>query len=276
MNLSEWKTNPYLPEGWLCKESLTKSWKLQVLTSEGLKFFCYKYIIEFIKNDPKYSEIYISTIYIYLDGKNLAPNRSTDKCKPNDFLPEGWLGKEKKDISNFLMDENGTKFASYKSAVEFKKAYPKYYVEDITMIYHYPDRINHAQYYMSEAWKPNDYLPKGWLGKEKKKGSNFMMDDNGTQVGSYRSAVEFTKLYPKYYKEDISMIYHYPDGVNHAQPNISGEWKQSHYLPHGWFGKEGKDGNKFLMNDNGKTFASYKSAVEDVKLDTTYSKQDIP
>ena len=276
-DIIEWKTNPYLPEGWLCKDSLTKSGKLRVLTSEGLKLCSYKSIIEFMKSNPKYSDTNISNIYLYPDGKNHAPKHLAEEWKPNDYLPQGWLGKEKRECTYFLKDENGTKFASYRSAVEFMKAYPRYSEEDQLRIYRYPDGGNHEQQFSSGPgeWKESNYLPEGWVGKEYKEGNKFLMNDNGKSFSSYKAAVEAMKSDPKYSEEEISRAYLYPDGKNHKQYRSSGEWKQSAYLPDGWLGKKKRDGLGFLMNKSGKMYSTYKTAAEAMKSDPKYSEQEI-
>ena len=102
--------------------------------------------------------------------------------------------------------------------------------EDIFRVYIFLDGKNHEQYKKNvpqcpfRKWKESHYLPVGWLGKDKKVGKKFLISENGERFSSYRSAVEFMKLNQKYSEQDLSRVYHFPDGRNH-ELNYSSDCK---------------------------------------------------
>ena len=208
----EWKTSQYLPKGWFGKGN--RDGHKFLMNDNGKTFSSYKAAVEAMQSDLKYSEEDISKIYHYPDGENHA--RQSDEWKESHYLPTGWLGKDKRAGASFLMDVNGTKYVSYRSAVEFMKSDHAYSQNDISMVYLYPDGKNHEGYHLSPEWQGSNFLPKGWLGRQNKPhGADFLMSDDGTKFSSYLAATGYMKFVGSFTQEAIDGVYLYPDGKSH-------------------------------------------------------------
>ena len=225
----------------------------------------------------------------------------TTGYKPNKYLPEGWLCKEKeeevkeegkRDTHIKIMNEEGVKFGSYKKAAEFMKAAGKYTAEDIERLYLYPDGKKHVMLGVAEEWKTSEYLPQGWLCQVVKDGVHINIASSDTireKFKSYKKAAEFMKSNPnKYSSEDVARLYLYPDGNQHLTPETEpDDWKPSEWLPKGWMGcpvkKESeKEISKWkkssikIKSPEGERFNSYSKATLHMREHPTrYSEEDI-
>merc|ERR1712204_121786 len=113
----------------------------------------------------------VERFYLYPDGKNHSPH--TQKLNTNEYLPEGWTCKDRKEGKLYIQTETGMKLSSYKSAVDYMEESSEFTKEDVEKLYLYPDGKNHSQ-----DWKTNEYLPEGWLCKERKDGTSIYIKDN--------------------------------------------------------------------------------------------------
>jgi len=94
----DWKTNKYLPEGWTCKEGLTK---VCIQTNTGLRLKCYRAAAEYMEDNSEYTKEDMEQIYLYPDGKNHAQHLPLDEdWKTNEYLSAGWMCKDKKEGSS--------------------------------------------------------------------------------------------------------------------------------------------------------------------------------
>ena len=92
-----------------------------------------------MEENPKYTEEDIEKMYCYPDGKN--HRQQTIQWKTNEYLPEGWMCSSSITLNANICvkaDDN-TKLTSYKAAVAYMEADPKYTKEDVTRMYCYPD-----------------------------------------------------------------------------------------------------------------------------------------
>merc|ERR1719319_1056613 len=69
-DFAEHKTSEYLPEGWLCKDTPENSIQINVVSTDGLRFYSYKKAAEHMKA-LEYSEEDINKFFLYPDGKDL-------------------------------------------------------------------------------------------------------------------------------------------------------------------------------------------------------------
>merc|ERR1712129_512191 len=149
---NSWKTNEYLPEGWMCKDVETGSSNIRVKTNDGKVLKSFKASARFMSSSNKYSQDDIERLQLYPIGERTVLKKNEgiklgdanqvqlDSWKTNEFLPDGWMCKGVKDGSgNIRIKTNdGTIFKPYKSAANFMKSSEKLYAEDIEKLYHYP------------------------------------------------------------------------------------------------------------------------------------------
>ena len=224
----------------------------------------------------------------------------TSEYKPSEYLPEGWLGKEKteedkeegkRDTHIKIMNEEGVRFGSYKKAFEFMKANEKYTAEDIEKLYLYPDGKKHIQLGAAEEWKSSEYLPQGWLCLPAKDGAQINIASADTireKFRSYKKAAEFLKANPKYTSEDVDRLYLYPDGSQHLNPDTEADdWKANDWLPKGWTccpvkkDSEGKisrwkKSQIKVKSPEGERFHSYSKIVTYMRANTSkYTEEEI-
>ena len=235
-------------------------------------------------------------------NSNTSGKIDTSEYKPSEYLPEGWLGKEKevskedkeegrRDTHIKIMNDEGVRFGSYKKASEFMKASEKYTPEDIEKLYLYPDGKRHIQLGLVEEWKTSEYLPQGWLCLAVKDGSHINIASSDTireKFRSYKKAAEFLKANPKYTSDDVDRLYLYPDGTQHLSPETEADdWKPSKWLPKGWTCcpvKKNSDGklSKWkksqikIKSPEGERFHSYSKTALFMRANTSkYTEEDI-
>ena len=226
----------------------------------------------------------------------------TSDYKPSEYLPEGWMGKEKevteedkeegkRDTHIKIMNEEGVKFSSYKKASEFMKANEKYTAEDIEKLYLYPNGKKHVQFGVVEEWKTSEYLPQGWLCSAVKEGGHINIASSDTireKFRSYKKAAEFLKANPKYTSQDVDRLYLYPDGTQHLNPETAADdWKPNEWLPKGWTccpvkkDAEGKisrwkKSQIRVKTPEGEKIHSYSKAVVYMRANTSkYTEEDV-
>ena len=181
----------------------------------------YKAAAAFMEADSKYTKEDIEKMYLYPDGKN---HNAQVIWKTSQYLPEGWMCSDSNTKSgniNVKADDN-TKLQSYRAAVAFMEADPKYTEDDMEKMYCYPDGKNHRQHSkranflgaQKEEMQKSKYLPKGWLFKDKKKGLDILTPD-GTKLDSYISVKRYMLFKQTFTKKEMDMIYLFPDGKNH-------------------------------------------------------------
>ena len=69
-NINEWKTNIYLPEGWLCQDKKKGSNEIILRSSSGIRLKTYKGVANYTKLSDEYSQEIINRMYLYQDGKS--------------------------------------------------------------------------------------------------------------------------------------------------------------------------------------------------------------
>merc|ERR1719509_230284 len=224
-DFAEHKTSEYLPEGWLCKDTPENSIQINVVSTDGLRFYSYKKAAEHMKA-LEYSEEDINKFFLYPDGKDLKQywkdrilkgendGGSEAEWEENEYLPAGWKCKT---VSQgiLVMSGEGDRFPSYIKAVEFMKSSEAYSEEDIERFYCYPDGKPHNLKEHRVDWEASEYLPAYWKCRESKHNTIDVMARGGEKFTSYKKAVEFMKASESYTNEDIKKFYCYPDGKTH-------------------------------------------------------------
>ena len=66
--------------------------------------------------------------------------------------------------------------------------------------------------------KKSKYLPEGWTFKEKNKGLDILTSD-GTKLESYIAVNRYMIFKQTFTKEQMDMVYLFPDGKNHKKAN---------------------------------------------------------
>merc|ERR1712129_423825 len=184
----------------------------------------------------------------------------------NEYLPEGWTYMVKKEGSSNIkiQTETGFRLRSYKAAAEYMEKNSEYSKDDMEKLYFFPDGNDHAlNLPLGEAWRTNEYLPTGWMCKDRKSGLN-LKTDTGLRFWSYRAAAVYMEETMEFTKEDIEKMYMYPDGKNHAAQTPSDEdWITNEFLPEGWMCKERKEGTNICVKTNNSViFRSYRLSIE--------------
>jgi len=274
----DWITNEFLPEGWLCKDRKEGA-NICIKTNTGVRFSSYRASVEYMEENNEYAQENIERFHLYPDGKNHSPRpHSSEEWKTNEYLPEGWTCKRTEGSLKINFKTNtGFRLSSYRSAAIYIEENSEYTQEDVDKIFKYPDGKSHERQLPSdEDWITNEYLPEGWMCKERKEGPNICVKTkNGVKINSYRGAVEHVEENSKYTKEDLEKLYLYPDGKNHAQNFPFGEdWKTSEYLPAGWTCRDRKSG-LHLRTDTGVKLSSYRTAAVYMEENREYTKEDI-
>ena len=134
-----WKTNQYLPEGWMASDSNIRG--ICVKADDNTKLQSYKAAATFIDADARYTKEDVERLYLYPDGKN-HKLQSKEDMQRSKYLPEGWLFRDKKRGLDILTPD-GTKLDSYVSVKRymlFKQTFTK---KEMNMIYLFPDGKNH-------------------------------------------------------------------------------------------------------------------------------------
>jgi len=270
----DWKTNEYLPEGWLCKER-KEGTSIYIKDNNGMKFTSHKAAAESMEGISEFTKEDVERFYLYPDGKNHSPH--TQKLNTNEYLPEGWTCKDRKEGKLYIQTETGMKLSSYKSAVDYMEESSEFTKEDVEKLYLYPDGKNHSPNQplpkaVDEVWITNEYLPEGWTCKEGS-AKTCIKTNTGVRLRSYKAAVEFMEENSEYTKEDVGKIYFFPDGKNHAQ-SLDEDWKTNEYLPAGWMCKDIKSGLN-LKTDTGMRLWSYRTAAVYMETDAKFSQADI-
>ena len=239
--------------------------------------------------------------FVKRNSNSTSGKIDTSEYKPSEYLPEGWMGKEKsteeekeegkRDTHIKIMNDDGVRFGSYKKASEFMKANEKYTAEDIEKLYQYPDGKKHVQLGVVEEWKTSEYLPQGWLCLAVKEGGHIQIASSDTireKFRSYKKAAEFLKANPKYTSEDVDRLYLYPDGSQHLNPETEADdWKPNDWLPKGWTccpvkkDSEGKiskwkKSQIKIKSPEGERFHSYSKTALYMRSNTSkYTEEDI-
>lgn len=252
-SLSDWDTNMYLPEGWLCKENQDpKSSKLFLKSENGTRFRSYKAAAVYMETNREYTPQDIEMLYLYPDGNdhNNEANQSPDNLpnenrqiyqtvetteapmlpieggwKSSQYLPKGWTCQDKKSLTKtskiWLKTDTGKRFHYYSPAVAFMREDPKYTETDIIQFYLYPDGKNHNQQTKNDhRWSTSIYLPEGWMCSELYVNSGISIcvkADNSTKLLSYKAAAAYMEADSRYTEDDIKKMYCYPDGKNRRQ-----------------------------------------------------------
>ena len=170
----------------------------------------------------EYNKESIDRLYLYPDCKSHCGILSSlEDWKPNEYLPEGWMYKDKKDRSSHIIleDNDGRRFNSYLAAAKYMELSGKYSKVVINRLLFYPDGKNHKQYKMSAKWMTNKYLPEGWKCKAMKEKSSHInvMARDGTKLTSYTAAASYMELDSGYSEVEKDKVYFYPDGLNHKK-----------------------------------------------------------
>ena len=110
--------------------------------------------------------------------------------------------------------DDNTKLKSYKAAVAYMEADPRYTKEDVKRMYCYPDGKDHFMGGPKEEMQGSQYLPDGWLFRNKKKGLDILTAD-GTKLESYISIQRYMEYKGDFTREQMDMVWFFPDGVNH-------------------------------------------------------------
>ena len=87
-SILKWKTNPYLPKDWTCKNMKNK-FVIRIKTEEGVKMSSLKAVRAFLKSNEKYSKEDFDRLNLYPSGQ---PRKNTGNWKTNKYLPDGWTG----------------------------------------------------------------------------------------------------------------------------------------------------------------------------------------
>ena len=124
---------------------------------------------------------------------------------------------------NVKADDN-TKLISYKAAAAFMESDPKYTEDDVEKMYCYPDGKNSrknsqiANFHGApkEEMKKSKYLPEGWLFRDKKRGLDILTSD-GTKLESYIAVNRYMLFKQTFTKEQMDLVYLFPDGKNHKK-----------------------------------------------------------
>jgi hypothetical protein len=140
------RVDEYLPDGWLLKTEIIKingiarENAIHFVTESGTKLKSRKAAAIYMEaNANKYSKEDIKKVYLTPDGKNhRIHTASENEWKANEYLPEGWKGKETKHGVG-LMTQDGTRFTSYLVATEYMQFVGDYSQQQIDRIYLYPD-----------------------------------------------------------------------------------------------------------------------------------------
>lgn len=87
--------------------------------------------------------------------------------------------------------------------------------EDVEKLYQYPDgKKNKLQ--SKEDMQESQYLPKGWLFRERKKGKGLdILTSDGTRLESYIAVNRYMLFKQSFSRKEMEMIYLFPDGKNH-------------------------------------------------------------
>ena len=179
--------------------------------------------------DPKYSKEDIERMWCYPDGKNHKrhaerANFQPIKWKTNEYLPEGWMCSSSNGGNICVKADDNTKLKSYKAAVAYMEADPKYTKEDVKRMYCYPDGKDHKKLSVSanlrggpkEEMQGSQYLPDGWLFRNKKKGLDILTAD-GTKLESYISIQRYMEYKGDFTKDQMDLVWLFPDGVKHKK-----------------------------------------------------------
>ena len=121
-----WKTNEFLPGGWMSKETKTG---IRVKTDNGRVFKSYKLAAKVMKSLDKYTNKDVESLYLYPNGGIVKQNRVKEGWSTNKYLPEGWMGKKTVvkegktggSITHFKT-ETGKRLSTYKATVSFMES----------------------------------------------------------------------------------------------------------------------------------------------------------
>ena len=160
-------------------------------------------------------------MYHYPDGKD---HNVQIKWSTNEYLPEGWMCSSSKATNICVKADDNTKLESYKAAVAYMEADPKYTKEDVKRMYCYPDGKDHKKLSVSanlrggpkEEMQGSQYLPDGWLFRNKKKGLDILTAD-GTKLESYISIQRYMEYKGDFTKDQMDKVWLFPNGVNHKK-----------------------------------------------------------
>ena len=283
--VNEWKSNEYLPDGWLCKD---RSTGILMKSDDGVILKTYTKAAAFMKANTKYNQSDIRQLFRYPSGtpfKGATRKVDVGDWKTNAYLPEGWLCEDKKKgvTGIFLCTPDGTKLRSYTAAKAYMEENINFKADDIARLLLYPDGKHHIGIKV-EDWKTSEYLPKGWICKDKKEGATniSVRTDEGTLLDSYTAAARYMEAKDEFTQENIDRLHLYPDGKHHkfvVRENVKNKklsWKSNEYLPDGWMFKEkgGSSCDTFKTSD-GTRLKSYMAAASYMEQSCKYSQEEI-
>ena len=138
-----WSTSRYLPEGWMCSDSNTKSANICVKADDNTKLQSYKAAAAFMEADSKYTREDVEKLYQYPDGKN-HKLQSKEDMQGSKYLPKGWLFRDRKKGKGLdILTSDGTKLESYIAVNRYMLFKQSFTEKEMEMIYLFPDGKNH-------------------------------------------------------------------------------------------------------------------------------------
>ena len=176
LNTPGWSLSSLLPEGWQYQKQVDQ---VMFLSEEGTFL----------------TQADVTSMYKFLGYKKKSTKVKTmvNEWKSNEYLPDGWLCKDRRK-GILIKSDDGIILETYSKAAAFVKANTKYSKSDIKQLYRYPsgkEKLPKAKTMVNE-WKSNEYLPEGWLCKDRRKGI-LMKSDGGVILKTYTKATAFMK-----------------------------------------------------------------------------------
>ena len=208
MDLSDFKTSLYLPEGWLGNEKAQSvhNKHIHLVNKEHKRFSTYKSAAEFMEADARYSAQDVEMLMLYPDGKrHCNGSRNPQQNTLPNTLPNTQRNSPQIPMQNQLRTPLQNRV---QIPLQNRLQNPRQNI---------PTQNQVGAVKPENDWQESDYLPDGWTCKQQNKAAGILLKSpEGKICTSYSTAEALLKEdTTRYGKQDIIRLYMYPDGGNH-------------------------------------------------------------
>jgi len=279
-----WKTNQYLPTGWLCKlyeasnskQRLDK--KLSIVSREGVRMESFKTVLEYMESTEVYTKDDMDKIREFKREESVDTRRRVyDWEEDRDTLPPGWKKRPttgKNDAESILSPE-GEQYRSRFNAVQnmVKKGCSLDEIDEMK------DMLIH------EGWESIEFLPDGWLLKRIWEGTDahgrivttiHYMSDEGELFENPKVALEYIKANSvDYTEEQVANFQEFQTILRKTSVLKRDGWLEDETVPTGWKRRViGASGRESILRPDGKQFMTRCSALQ-AMMEENHDDEDI-
>ena len=258
---NNWEVTEYLPEGWLYRETSSKSHvNVNFLSVDGQLFESYKTVTDHMMDSgSSYTQEDVDRLKVLLSTKSEERRASLADWKSSTTLPAGWKqrtaeGKHEKPI---FLSPGKDQYMSRKLGLQsmIKSRQPEKKVQEMR------DCLKH------EGWETSKNLPPTWLYRPAGSGthgsSRVFLTTTGEEIKSFSKALEYMMMTDGYSDGEMDRLQTFIDHKTNQKRQSSDNWIKDETVPDGWMSRiaEGS-GKQFFLGPDGEEFPSRRTALQ--------------